>query len=406
MNRIVSRLLLRAALVAASLAWAGFVFTHTIGDPGRGERIATAVLADDEARAEIVAPVTDAIVSGAGLPDDQRILVADRVDGLLADPATARTFIDPFAGSWARMLGEDDPRPAEFDLAPILDDLAALVPELADVLAVENYVDQPVVVDSLDAVADPSTLDPGVVDPNAILDAASAEPVVPLGSVPLPRTQLRWMDSARNWIDAATLPLAVLAAGLVAIAFAIGERRRVLRRAGWWAVLAGMSWVVLPPLLVWAAQKWASGADAVVAVGLGEAVSGLRPTAVLLVLAGASSIAASFAPAFRTAPDPAAPEEWMVPDDAPPARRPERPARRPAGATTPTTPVAAPPNPIAYGPLAAGRAADRPARFGRGQVIGAPPRRTVDPTAEMPAVRPSAADADPDGDALWDYYGS
>ena len=102
MSSILSRLLVRVAVVAASLAWAGFVFTHTIGDPHRGERIAAAVLADDAARGQVVAPITNSVMTSTGLPAEQRPMVALEVDRLLRDPSGEAAFIAPFAGSWSR----------------------------------------------------------------------------------------------------------------------------------------------------------------------------------------------------------------------------------------------------------------------------------------------------------------
>src|SRR5690606_18097356 len=121
----------------------------------------------------------------------------------------------PFAGSWSRLLGEDDPRPPEFDLAPFVGQLAVA----------------------------------------GVPDSFGAR--IPVADVPLPRAQLGWMSDVRSAIAAAVLPLAIVAAGFFAIAFAIGDRARVLRRLGAWAVLAGASWVVIPPLLVWLARRWA-----------------------------------------------------------------------------------------------------------------------------------------------------
>ena len=331
MNGILSRLLVRIAIVLATLAWAGFVFTQTIGDP---ERIAAAVLADDAARAEIVAPVSASVMRRFGLPPELRPVVDAEVDRALRDPRGAQAFIDPFAGSWSRLLGEDDPRPPEFDLAPL--------------------------VGQLGVVGLPDTLGERI----------------PVAGVPLPRTQLGWMSDVRSAIAAAILPFALLSAGLFAIAFAIGNRARVLRRLGAWAVLAGASWVVIPPLLVWLARRWAPGADAVVAVALDEAVSGLFAVAIVLVVCGVFVFGASYA--IRPAREPA-----PVPVERRRGREQPRHTRSPA-------------RPMAPSPVATARL---------------PGTRAAEPTAEMPVVRPPTAPASPvrgngesEGDALWDYY--
>jgi hypothetical protein len=258
MARIVSRVVVRLAIVAASLAWAGFVFTNTVGDPTRGERIAASVLADDDARAEIVDPITSAVVATTGLPPEQRSFVSGRVDELLRGPSGARAFIDPFAGSYARMLGEDDPRPAEFDLAPLVDEVVVGVPGL-----------------------DPTTL------PTQRFE---------IPTVPLPRAELGWMSGVRSGVSAATTGLAIAALIGFAVGFAIGNRRWVLRRFGLWAAFAGAGWVVVPFLVSWAARQWASGADSVIAVAVEEALSGLRVTAILLCAVGVAAFSVSFAP--------------------------------------------------------------------------------------------------------------
>jgi hypothetical protein len=203
---------------------------------------------------------------------------------------------------------------------------------------------------------------------------------IPVAGVPLPRTQLGWMSDVRSTIAAAVLPLALLSAGLFAIAFAIGDRARVLRRLGVWAVLAGASWVVIPPMLVWLARRWAPGADAVVAVALDEAVSGLLVVALALVGCGVLAFGAS----YTVGP---AREPTRAPARAPVERRRRReqaPARSPA-------------RPVAPSAVATARM---------------PSTGPVEPTAEMPAVRRPAAPAAPapepaddgEGDALWDYY--
>jgi hypothetical protein len=242
-----------------------------VGDPARGEQLATAVLADDDARAEVVAPITNAILLTTGVPAAQRPLVAGQVDALLRDPDGARAFIAPFAGSWARMLGEDDPRPAELDLVPIVGRLAVDVPGLDGSLPAAE-----------------------VLEGGEALGAGAVG--VPVAGVPLPRVSLDWMADVRNGIVAATIPLAIVAAGFATAAFVVGERRRVLRRVGVWGVLAGSAAVVIPPLVVWAARTWATSADAVVDVLARESVSDVLPIAIVLVVGGLVAMALSFVP--------------------------------------------------------------------------------------------------------------
>jgi hypothetical protein len=294
-----------------------------VGDPGRGDDIAEAVLDDDEARAEIVEPITSSVLGSTGLPADQRPLVAAEVDRVLQDPSGARAFVDPFAGEWARMLGENDPRPSSFDLAPVVDDLAAASGFDASALPAEQLV-------------------------------------VP--AVPLPDAEVTGLGTVRRTVAASPMPLAVAAVVGFAFAFAFGDRRWVLRRVGIWAVLAGASWVILPALVVWAARRWATGADAVIAVSVEEAVSGLRPTAMVLLLCGVAAIATSFA--FAAGPSHAEPEPQVTRRTQPRAeRRPPQPApqrRKPAEhtATMPAMviPTATMPDHVVARPAASGLA--------------------------------------------------
>lgn len=301
------------------------------------------MLADPDARAEVVAPISSAIVTSNGLPPDTQPFVTAQVDRVLRDPAGARAFIDPFAGSWARMLGEDDPRPTEFDLAPLVDVLVATTP-------------------GLDAAGLPTD-----------------RFVVP--AVPLPRSDVPGVGAARRTIAATTIPLAILALAGLLVGLVSAERRWVLRRFGLWAVLAGAAWVAFPPMITWAARRWATGADAVIAVAVEEGVAGLRPTAVTLVLIGLATYAGSFLiPTPIERPQPAPRQQ-----PAPAARRvPAAPARAATSPTTrtPSVPTASP---------------------------AAPTPTAVMPTADTPSVRrpaaASSADDPADGrDPLWDYY--
>jgi hypothetical protein len=339
--------ILRLAIVAASLAWGGFVFTHTVGDPDRGEEVAKAVLADDAARAQVVSPITNAVMSSTGLPPEQRPFVASRVDQILLEPDGARTFTDSFAGGWARMLGDDDRRGSRVDVRPFVDDIAANLPGL----------------------------DPSLIPTQSALPA----------SVPVPRERSPWLGDLRQVVNALVLPLALAAAVGMAISLAIGDRRWALRRIGLWAVLAGGAWVAGPVLAVWAAQRWATGADEVVRVAVEEAVSGLRTAAILLSLLGLGAFVMSF---FIVGSHERAPE---FDDRGRPTRVDRRRPYSEAGVgRQPPTPL------VPRRPVASSQPVARPHK--------------VAPTMTMP-VQPvdghtpsTDADADADADALWDYY--
>ena len=346
---VVARLILRLAIAAASLAWAGFVFTHTVGDPDRGERIAEAVLADDAARAQVVGPITAAVMRSTGLPSDESPFVAAQVEAILRQPDGASAFVDAFAGGWARTLGNNDRRGSQVDIAPFLADIAAARPGL---------------------------------DLTEVPTAA----VVP-ATVPIPRADLPWFGDLRRAIEATILPLAVLAAVGMATAFAIGDRRWVLRRVGIWAAVAGAGWLVAPLVAVWAARQWATGADEVVRVAVEEAVSGLRPAAIALLTLGIAAVAGSVAWGADTQHN----VEALAP-------APGRDRRRPVAAWEPNPAV---PSASLGEPrrVAIDRAAARPSTAG-----------TIAPTVTMASqvvdgmpTNPRSDNPD-DADEIWTFY--
>ena len=272
------------------------MFVHTVGNPDRTADIAAAVLADDEARAEVVAPVVAAVMRTTGLPAEQQPLVASEVDRILRDPDGARTFIDPFVGSWATSLGIDDDRSTQLDVSR----LVALSPALA-----------------------------------ALQPPTGDLPLPQVGSadgVPLLAGGYGWVGGFDRIASASIIPLSILAVVLAGVALAIGDRRRTLRRFGGWAVLAGAIWVVLPPIVVWAARRWVTGADAVVKVAVGAAMSGLTMPALVLVLGGAGAITMSFGLVSNTERRPGALPRRPAPPSRPVMERPRDEERKYAGA--------------------------------------------------------------------------
>ena len=190
--------------------------------------------------------------------------------------------------------------------------------------------------------------------------------------MPLPTNELSWLGKVRDAVAASVMPLAVAAVVGFAFAFAFGDRRRALRRAGIWGVCAGAGWVIVPLVVVWAARRWATGADSVVAIAVEEAVSGLQPAAIVLLISGVAAIAGSFAMAIAPARAEPAPE----------LRPREQRDRHDDSRHAQPVPAPAPARPA-------------PAR-----------RQPVDRTALLPehAVAQSAPDDDIDPDSLWKYY--
>ncbi|MFZ8998556.1 MAG: hypothetical protein ACO3D0_09315, partial [Ilumatobacteraceae bacterium] len=306
---IAARLLTRLAILFASLAWGSTVFVHTVGDPDRAAEIGAAVLADDEARAEVVAPLTAAVMRSTGLPVEQEPVVAGEVDRILRDPEGAQTFIEPFVGSWAATLGVAAPRSSRLDVSR----LVSLSPTLA-------------------------ALQPSTGAGGAEFPSISQLPLPSVGAtdgVPFLAGGYGWVGGLGRVASAAIVPLAILAMVCGGVALAIGDRRSTLRRLGAWAVGAGIVWVVLPSVAVWFARRWVTEADAVVEVAVGEAMSGLVVPALLLVLAGAGALTVSFAVGPGSGPAARPTRRSMppaAPSSAPPVTSPRDEERRYAGA--------------------------------------------------------------------------
>ena len=118
-RQTITRLVVSVALVAASCAWAGWVFLHSVGDPHRAERIANAILDSSDARDEIAGPITDQLLEQVGIAPSQKALVRDAVTSVLADPTVAENFVAAFGSAQANALGVDDPRPTTIDVGAL-----------------------------------------------------------------------------------------------------------------------------------------------------------------------------------------------------------------------------------------------------------------------------------------------
>ena len=224
------------AIVCASFAWMAIVYLHTWADPETPARVVSAVLADDEARDEIVTPLTERL----DRVDDsatEESTVASVIDVVLADP----TIRDRIADAYAPVDGDGGARSG------------AAVDELVG------------------AVAD---LDPAVADRIAEIGPALSLPdVSPLAAM---------RPTAERW----AWRLATLALALFAVAFAVGDRRLVVRRYGWWAIGTGASWWLGPLLVVAAARRWLPSFDATTSVVVDASVGLSRPWAIGLALSG------------------------------------------------------------------------------------------------------------------------
>lgn len=254
----VARIITGIALFCATLAWGGWVYLNTVADPHRVERVALAVLADSDARAEIADPLADQVVEVSGLDPSLQPGVRDAVADVLADPRFAANVTGAVGAAHARTFGVPDPRPATIDgavfVAAVRDHLSVASPELA-----------------------------------------ARIPTDIVGDLQVPEHEIPFAAGIRSFAETATNWLAAAAIGLLAFAFLTGDRARTLRRFGIWAISAGLAWVIGPRIVVALAGRWARSGDATLAAALTAATSTVTAVATVLVVVGVGSVVGSFA---------------------------------------------------------------------------------------------------------------
>jgi hypothetical protein len=252
-TRNLTRVLMAVGLLCASIAWTGWAYLNTAAAPHRVEDVATAVLADPDARLEIAGPLADQIVHGTGIDPSFTPRVREAVANAMADPRVAANVTAAFGSMHARAVGVDDIRPATIDGAllttAVRDHLAAADPELAALI-----------------------------------------PATAVGDLHLPEYHPPFVASLRRIAVSITNWLALAAVALLACALIIGDRKYALRRFGVWAIVTGMLWAIGPRVVVYLAHRWASDADATIDVAVGAATSMVVKVATVLVGAGICSI--------------------------------------------------------------------------------------------------------------------
>ena len=269
----VARLLTALALLAASVAWAGWVYLHTAGDPSRTPQVAKAVLADPSARRELANDVASAVadagntalanaaVPGRTVPriDGANPALRTAVDAALADPRVQATVVDALAAAQSASLGVAPAHPATIDSSVV----AAVVREKL------------------------VTANPALAATLPVLPVASIK--VPVVDIPLAR---RVRQLAVTWVD--RLALAAIAGLLLAFLLGATRRLRVVRAAGFWGIGAGFTWMVLPKAAEWAAQQWLPGHAALVRAVVRGATGPVSATATTLVTAGVAAVVTSY----------------------------------------------------------------------------------------------------------------
>lgn len=292
-------------IVLGSLAWSAWVFLQTWADPSTTERVTEAVLADPEARDEVLAPVRDQVRSRippeAGVADAQ---IDAALDSVLADPAARQRIADAFVGPGGA-LRIADARSA------FGDEIARRQPALA--------------------------------------------PIVQTSPPQLALPDLSFADRARDVARTSVIWLALASVGAFGLSAIFGDPRRTARRFGVWAVSMGVVWVAGPPLAARLAQRTTSNLDATVDVVVHAYARPILLPAIALMIAGALAVVVSFAPrptpTTRTARTPrTSPSPRSSPSTPARARNAAEPVRQRGGwqtsvASAPSRPPAAQPRP-------------------------------------------------------------
>jgi hypothetical protein len=364
---VVGRIAVTLALLAASLAWAGWVFLRTVGDPARTEKIARAILDDDAARGQLAAALTGQLVDLGPIRAPDERLLDDALSEVLADPRVSDNLITALSASHAATLGVDDPRSTTIDTSLLVDGLrekiAPVAPELVELL------------------------------PSAELTATQ------LPDITLPRYTPPGAGSLRNTAEAATLPLAIVAFALAAIGVALGERRIAIRRIGVWGIANGLFWAAVPILAPALAVAIKPEVSDLVDVTMRATSGSVRPAAIGLVVVGVVLVVLSVVPQLWPSPYP---DTYVV-------RRPDsavlqRSAAHPASPENPARPARGGASPATAGAPAAARPVDtfEPsstaafAAAGAGAAVGAAtasPSYTINVApATGPIVAPGIAD--------------
>jgi hypothetical protein len=358
-GRGVAAVVTALAILAASVAWAGWVYLHTVADPSRSNRIAHAVLDNPAARHEVAVDISDSIATAANRTFAAR-KVPVKVDGAdpslqaaveaaLADPRIADNIVNAITTEHAEVLGATPSQPATINTALLL---AAVRAHLAP--------------------ADPTL--------------ARELPAVAPAQVRLPTVKVPYARQARRWAQRWDRVLALGALAGLALGLLLGDRPAVARRWGAWGIGAGLAWAVLPPLAIWAGDTWAQQQAAVVRAVVRGATGSVNAAAIFLAAAGAAAVLLSFLlPRLgRLAPMPRA------------HARPRRgaPGGDPAGWAAAAAPYAAPVAPVAP-PVAATRPAVG-ARPATDSWAPSAPRTdevpvVYDRTGHLPPARPAVA---------------
>jgi hypothetical protein len=267
LGHTVARFVATLVLLTASVAWVGWIYLHTVADPGRSDRIAHAILTDPQARHEVatdiangLATATNKVLAKHGQPavaDGADPALQSAVDAALTDPRITANLVDAIAAEHAIALGVTPAHAATLDTGPLVTAVRAhLLP-----------------------------VEPGI---------ARAIPAVGTADIHLPTAHVPYARQLRTWAKRWTGVLALAACAGLLVALLIGDRAGVLRRAGFWALGAALAWALLPLLVTWAGDRATRSQAAVIRAVLRGAAGPVTAAAAVLAVAGAAAVAVSY----------------------------------------------------------------------------------------------------------------
>ncbi len=257
MRRGLAGLILGLSLVLASVAWAGFVMSRTVLDPGRSERLADQVFENEQLRGALSERLATGLQSV--IPGDIPVppeLLEQAADLALDDPAVQTLVRDGIVATHRNAL-EGNSEPVTLDASALgvagREALVSLRPELAAVV-----------------------------------------PEIPPVEVTLPTGKLSFLGTIRDFVERFTTICAVLAlVGSLSALLLTTDRPAILRRVSFWAFGAAAFWMVVGFGVPWMAKTLAPSSDAIVAAMVDVFFGAMIPPAITMAVVGAALFGAS-----------------------------------------------------------------------------------------------------------------
>jgi hypothetical protein len=258
MRRGIASLIMGLSLLVASASWAGFVFTHTVLDPDRSERLADHLLDSPDVRSAIVNRMADAmqaeVPAGIAVPRQSLELAATVA---LNDPRVETLVRDGIVKAHQNAL---------------------------------NGIDEPITLDaSVLGQAGRAALVGEVPTLDLVLPAA------PTLQVDVPATGLAWLGAVKLYVDRFTVLGALVAVVGMVSAFVLARNRpAALRRVAYWAFGSAAFWLAVGFALPAVVGAIAPSAMAIVSAAIDVFAGSMIIPALTLAAAGVALLLVSF----------------------------------------------------------------------------------------------------------------